>query len=167
MRKFLVEDYEGQQIDPETGEVISFSKCKSIQLKETEPFFLTYSKQILALYNTNVFNKATKVLYKMLEFSEWNTGKVHMTIDRVEEVLDTCNISKASYYRVLNDLVDVGIIIKRRGYYQIAENMFWKGELKMREQVVNAKMKISFTPVFPEDSPEDKKREEEGEVSGT
>lgn len=151
MRKFLVDEYEGQYTDPETGEILNYSRHKSVQLKETEPFFLTYSKQILALYNTDVLNATTKVLYKMMEFAEWNTGKVYMSADRVEEIMSVCNISRATYHRAVKELIDKGIIIKGKGSYTIAENMFWKGEIKMREKILNAKLKISFSPVFPED----------------
>lgn len=157
MRKFLVEDYEHQAIDPETGEINSYTKHKEIQFKETEPFFLTYSKQIIALYSTDVLNATTKVLYKMLEFSEWNTGKVYMTADRVEDILCICGISKASYHRAIKELIGKGIITKGKGSYTISENMFWKGDLKMRDKVINAKMQITFTPIFEE------KEKKEGE----
>lgn len=152
MRKFLVDECEGQYTDPETGEILNYSRHKSVQLKETEPFFLTYSKQILALYNTDVLNATTKVLYKMMEFAEWNTGKVYMSADRVEEIMSVCNISRATYHRAVKELIDKGIITKGKGSYTIAENMFWKGEIKMREKILNAKLKISFSPVFPEDA---------------
>ena len=151
MSKFLVEDYKGQRVDPETGEIIEFSEHKSVQLKETEPFFLTYSKQIMALYSTDVLNATTKVLYKMLEYSEWNTGKVYMTTDRVEEIMSICNISRATYHRAVKELIDKGIIIKGKGSYTIAENMFWKGELKMRESIIKSRMQITFTPILPEE----------------
>ncbi len=158
MRKFLVEDYEHQVVDPETGEINSYTKHKKIQLKETEPFFLTYSKQIIALYSTDVLNATTKVLYKMLEFSEWNTGKVYMTADRVEDILNTCSISRASYHRAIKELIGKGIITKGKGSYTISENMFWKGDLKMRDKVINAKMQITFMPIFQE---KEKKEDEE------
>ena len=155
MGKYLVEEYEGQYIDPSTGEVSSYSKHKSVQLKETEPFFLTYSKQILALYSTDVLNATTKVLYKMMEFAEWNTGKVYMSADRVDEILQTCHISRATYFRSVKELLDKGIITKGKGSFTIAENMFWKGELKMRDKVIKAKMQITFTPILQEEKSED------------
>ena len=88
----------------------------------------------------------------MLEFSEWNTGKVYMSTDRVEEILLVCGISRASYHRAVKELITKGIITKGKGSYTIAENMFWKGEIKMREKVINAKMKLTFTPVLSEET---------------
>ena len=86
----------------------------------------------------------------MLEFSEWNTGKVYMSADRVDEIMSVCGISRASYHRAVRELIDKGIITKGKGSYTIAENMFWKGEVKMRDRVIKSKMRITFTPVFPE-----------------
>ena len=148
----LVEDTQHRLTDPSTGEILEdYVNHKEVQLKETEPFFLTYSKQIMALYDTDVLNATTKVLYKMLEFSEWNTGKVYMSADRVEEIMQVCGISRASYHRAIKELIAKGIITKGKGSYTIAENMFWKGEIKMREKVINAKLRVTFSPVFAEE----------------
>ena len=91
----------------------------------------------------------------MLEYSEWNTGKVFMTTDRVEELMSICGISRATYHRAVKELIDKGIITKGKGSYTIAENMFWKGELKMRDKVIKSKMQITFTPILQEEKIED------------
>lgn len=152
MRKFLVEEGYHAITNTETGEVEESFNHKEIQLKAYEPFFLTYSKQIMALYDTDVLNATTKVLYKMLEFSEWNTGKVYMSTDRVEEIMQVCNISRATYHRSVRELISKGIITKGKGSYTITEDMFWKGEIKMREKIIKAKMKLIFTPVFKDNN---------------
>jgi predicted transcriptional regulator len=151
MSRFFTEEYKGYRTNPDTGEIMEFSEHKSVQLKKAEPFFQVYSQQILALYSTDVMNATTKVLYKMLEYAEWNTGKVFMTTDRVEEIMTSCNISRASYHRGVKELIDKGIIIKGKGSYTIAENMYWKGDLKMREDIIKAKMKVTFTPVLEDE----------------
>lgn len=157
MSKFIVEEYKGFRTDPETGEITEFSEHKSVQLKRTEPFFQVYSQQIMALYSTDVMNATTKVLYKMLEYAEWNTGKVFMTTDRVEEIMSSCNISRASYHRGIKELISKGIITKGKGSYTIAENMYWKGDMKIRENIMRAKMKITFTPILETDGQKDTK----------
>lgn len=148
MSKFTTVEQRYRRTDPSTGEVVEQYNSKEVVLTQTEPFFLTYSKQILALYRTDVLNATTKVLYKMLEFSEWNTGKVYMGGDRVEEIMQTCNISRASYQRAVKELINIGILIKGKGSYTITEDMFWKGEIKMRNKIRNARMKIGFTPIL-------------------
>lgn len=148
MSKFLVEEYKGYRKDPDTGKVMEFSQHKSVQIKKTEPFFQVYSQHILALYSTDVMNATTKVLYKMLEYAEWNTGKVFMTADRVEEIMSSCGMSRASYHRGVKELITKGIITKGKGSYTINENMYWKGDMKMREDIIKAKMRVTFTPVL-------------------
>lgn len=153
MQKFITSEQKYYRTDIHTGEVIEQYNSKTIQLKTPEPFFLTYSKQILALYSTDVLNATTKVLYKMLEFAEWNTGKVYMTTDRVEEIMQICSISRASYHRAVKELISKGVIIKGKGSYTITQEMFWKGEAKIRDKIINSRAKLQITPMF-EDSDE-------------
>ncbi len=154
MKKFVTKEYTGMRIDPNTGEVLEYSQRKEIIKADSEPFFLTYSKQILALYDSTILNATTKVLYKIMEFAEFNTGKVYMNAERVEEIMNVCSISRASYHRAIKELVDIGIITKNRNTYTIAENMFWKGDRKMRDDIINSKLMVSFSPVFEEEPTE-------------
>lgn len=154
MQKFITKEYKGHRVDPETGEIYEFSECKEVVKVEVEPFFLTYSKQILALYSSTVLNVTTKVLYKLLEFAEFNTGKVYMNSERVEEIMSVCSISRASYHRAINELISIGIISKNKNTYTISENMFWKGDRKAREEIRNARLMVSFSPVFNDNDEE-------------
>lgn len=154
MKKFLVKEYKGQRIDPETGEIYEFSEKKEVIKTDVEPFFLTYSRQILALYNSTVLNVTTKVLYKLLEFAEFNTGKVYMNSERVEEIMSICSISRSSYHRAINELIEIGVISKNKNTYTIAEDMFWKGDRKAREEIRNARLQMSFTPIFNDNTEE-------------
>lgn len=152
MKKFTVVEHKGQRYNPETGEVYEYSEQKSIIRTDVEPFFLTYSKQILALFDSEVLNSSTKVLYKLLEYAEFNTGKVYMTPERVDELMASCGISKSSYYRAVNELINIGVISKNKGTYTIAESMFWKGDRKVRDEIINSKLMVSFSPVFNEEN---------------
>lgn len=152
MKKFTVKEFKGQRVNPETGEILEYSEQKTVIKTEVEPFFLTYSKQILALYDSSVLNATTKVLYKLLEFAEFNTGKVYMTSDRVDEIMSVCNISRPSYHRAIKELVNIGIISKNKNTYTISENMFWKGDRRVRDEIIAAKLQVSFTPVFDDEN---------------
>jgi hypothetical protein len=154
MKKFTVTEYKGQRVNAETGEVYEYSQQKSVIKTEVEPFFLTYSKQILALFDSEVLNATTKVLYKLLEFAEFNTGKVYMTPERVDELLSISGVSRASYHRAIKELTNKGVITKNKGTFTIAENMFWKGDRKVRDEIINSRLMVSFSPVFEsEDQP--------------
>ena len=151
MKKFITREYKGQRINPDTGEIYEFSEVKEVVKTDQEPFFLTYSKQILALYDSKVFNATTKVLWKLLEFAEFNTGKVYMNSERVEDIMSTCAVSRTSYHRAINELIEIGVITKNKTTFTITENMFWKGDKKAREELINAKLMVSFSPVFEEE----------------
>lgn len=151
MKKFITREYKGKRVNPNTGEIYEFSELKEVVKTDQEPFFFTYSKQILALYGSNVFNASTKVLWKLLEFAEFNTGKIYMNAERVEEIMSTCGISRTSYHRAINDLIEIGIITKNKTTFTIAENMFWKGDKKAREEIINSRLMVSFSPVFEDE----------------
>jgi predicted transcriptional regulator len=151
--KFLMSQTECQQVDPSSGEVINYTNKKELIKVDVEPFFFTYSKQILALYGMSVFNATTKVLWKLMEIAEWNTGKVFMNPERRKEIMQICSISRASFDRAIKELADVGIIKRGGSTYTIDGLMFWKGDRAGREKIIKeAKLKVSFSPIFNEDN---------------
>lgn len=151
MGKYLVQSTQVEKYDKETGELLKSTSSVSIMKKEVEPFFFTYSKELMALYGKSVFNSTTKVLWKLMEYAEYNTGKVYMNSDRVNEIIQCCKIGKASYYRAISELKEVGIITGDKNTFTIAENMFWKGDAKSRNELKKAKLKVTFQPVYDED----------------
>lgn len=148
MKKCLVKKNEMSIVDPNTGEIQGHINTVEVVPGNSEPFFLTYSKEIMALYGKSIFNATTKVFWKLLEFAEYNTGYVYMTSVRRNEIMDVCQISRPSYDRAVRELVEAGIITKDGNTYCIDSNMFWKGDRHTRERLKEAKMKISFTPIF-------------------
>lgn len=152
-KKFLMQETTCTQVDPTTGEISNYTNKKELVKVEVEPFFFTYSKQILALYGLSVFNATTKVLWKLMEIAEWNTGKVYMNIERRREIMDECNISRASFDRAVKELSDVGIITKEKSTYIIDGTMFWKGDREGRKKIIkDAQLKITFSPVFKDEA---------------
>lgn len=135
------------QVDAD-GVVRKFTESMEVIKTDVEPFFLTYSKQILSLYNLSVFNVTTKVFWKFLEFAEWNTGEVIMNINRRNEIMQVCGISKTSYYRALDELIKAGLLTKNKDVYTIDERMFWKGDRKSRKELMNAKFSMTINPIF-------------------
>lgn len=159
MGKNIIKKTTATLIDKD-GAIREFTNSVEAVRTDTEPFFLTYSKQIMALYDMPVFNATTKVFWKLLEFAEWNTGKVFMNINRRNEIMEVCGIGKTSYYRALDDLVAAGLITKNKDVYTIDERMFWKGDRKTRNELMNARLKITLNPVFvTAESQEDKETE--------
>lgn len=151
MGKYITKSVQVNKIDKETGEVMQATSQMSVEKIDSEPFFFTYSKEIMALYGKSIFNATTKVLWKLLEFAEFDTGKVYMNADRTNEIIQACKIGKTSYYRAISDLKEAGIIKGDKSTFTIAENMFWKGSAKARNELRKARLKVTFEPIYDED----------------
>ncbi len=151
MSKYTTRIVSNRRLDPETKELREYTYRTEVIKNEVEPFFLTYSREILALYGKSIFNATTKVLWKLLEFAEYNTGKVYITTERRNTIMDVCSISRASYDRAVRELVEAEIMKKEGNTYTIRHDMFWKGDRDERKRLLNARLKISFSPVFPKD----------------
>lgn len=150
MSKYITRSVHSEITDPVTGEIRSYTDRVEVVKNEVEPFFLTYSREILALYGKSIFNATTKVLWKLLEIAEYNTGKVYVTTERRNNIMSACGISRASYDRAVRELVEADIMTKEGNTYTIRENMFWKGDRDERKKLLNARLKVSFSPVFQE-----------------
>lgn len=151
MGKYIVNQTAKTTYNKETGEIKEEMYQTSVKKIDVEPFFFTYSKEIMALYSKNIFNATTLVLWKLLEYAEWNTGKVYMTPERIDEITNVCKISKRSYYRALEELREIGIISGKKNTLSIAENMFWKGDRESRKKLMQARgFQAIYTPIYDE-----------------
>lgn len=156
MSRFVTRKTHMENVDPSTGEIVGYYDSVTVEKVPSEPFFLTFSKAILALYGKSIFNNTTKVFWKLLEYAEYNTGTVYMNSQRKKELMKECNISIASYNRAIKELAECEIINKNGSTYTIDSNMFWKGDRKTREKLIKeASLKISFDAVFPDDNKPD------------
>ena len=151
MSKVFIKKNEGVIKDPYTGEERAYVNSMELVKADAEPFFLTYSKQIIALYDLPLFNVTTKVFWKLLEYAEFNTGKVYMNSNRRKDVMAICKISRTSYYRAIEELIKANIIEKDDEVYTINEDMFWKGDRKAREEISKSKLKLNFSSTYPEE----------------
>lgn len=147
MGRNLVKRNELTEVDND-GVLRKHTQSMEVVRVDTEPFFLTYSKQIMALYDMLVFNATTKVFWKLLEFAEWNTGEVIMNINRRNEIMKVCGISKTSYYRALDELITAKLITKNKDVYTIDERMFWKGDRKTRDNLIKARFSMTIQPIY-------------------
>lgn len=107
--------------------------------REKESFFFTFFQQLQPLYNSTVFGASTKLLFKFLEYAEFNTGKIIINSTRIEEILRDCHIARATYYRTICELITAGVIRKEKMTYYINESMFWKGDKWVRDEICTSK----------------------------
>ena len=117
--KQIVHEVARNVVDTYTGEIISETVSKTFSVKkESEPFFLTYSKYMSVLFNLNSIS-AIKLLWKMLEIAQQNTGVVSITAPLKKQILAELDISVSIYGKAINMLRDAEIISGERGLYTI------------------------------------------------
>lgn len=144
--KQVVHEQTTEVIDTHTGEIVKESISKTFTVrKDVEPFFLTYSKYMSVLYNLTSFS-AVKILWKFLEYSEYNTAIVFITTQRKKEIIEELGISLSIYNKSLVVLKNAGIISGERGTYKINAEIHWKGDYKTRERLLQSGCTLTITP---------------------
>ena len=111
-----------------------------------EPFFMVFTDMVIPLYESRtILNATTKVLFKLLEFAEWNTGKAYINAARAKEIMESCRIGKTSYHEALKNLAEAHLIEKEGTTYTILPAAFWKGERKVRNEIVGQMPVITYS----------------------
>ena len=145
MRKIIHEKSQ-QVVDSITGELISETAEKTYVIKkETEPFFLTYSKQMSLLYNITSL-AAIKILWKFLELAQYNTGIVLLTPLFRKKIISELDISESIFNKSIKMLTELKIISGSRGTYQINPEIHWKGSSNTREKLLKSGCRITIQP---------------------
>lgn len=144
--KQVIQEQTTEIVDAYTGEIVKQSISKTFTVKkDTEPFFLTYSKYMSVLYNLTSFT-AVKILWKFLERSTYNTGEVFIPAGEKQHIIEELSISVSMYDKSLVILKDIGIISGERGCYKIDPLIHWKGDYKTREKLLNSGCTLTITP---------------------
>ena len=147
MKSILTETKTENRVDEETGELIETTISKTFFVnKKSEPFFLTYVKGLSIIYNITSA-AALRLLYKLLELSEFNKTEVQISAPKKKEILKELNISEPCFTKSMQLLSKAGLVTGGRGLYNISEDIFWKGDAKTRAALLNSKTtKITIEP---------------------
>lgn len=144
--KQIIQETTKNVVDTYTGEIISETISKTFSVKkDSEPFFLTYSKYMSVLFNLNSLS-AVKLLWKMLEMAQYNTGVVSITSQLKKQILSDLDISVSIYGKAINMLKEAEIISGERGLYLINPKIHWKGDFKTRENLIKSGIKVTIEP---------------------
>lgn len=149
MEKYIIDETSYETVDSD-GVVHEHVKRRSLQRIKNEPFFMVYIDQLRFFYESPLFNAATKVLFKIMEYAEFNEGKAYINSERVNEILTRCCISKSTYHSAIKALVDEDIIKKEHTTYTINELVFWKGEKRVRRDLINENRGVGI-PILTEE----------------
>lgn len=125
---------------------------------DEDSFYAVFISYVKWLYKINSA-VTIKVLLYMLDIAEFNTGRVSLTAGERSNIMEELHISSQALSRAVRELVSVEAISKnyivnretgeqreRKGEYLINPEMFWKGELKKRRQLV-----VEFRSVYDDE----------------
>jgi hypothetical protein len=126
-------------------EVVDFEKVKSLRTKVSEDtFYMTFIDYISPYFNLKSDN-ARKILVWMCNHAEWNTGKVSLTTALRTQMAEEIDICPNTITNNLKKLKDAKLINGEKGEFQINPQVFWKGELAVRRQMLKDKeLQITF-----------------------
>lgn len=138
-----------QIVNPETGEITGTleSEKKFVYNVESDNFFMTFINFMSPMFKLKGDN-AKNILSWMCANAEYNTGKVYLTSSRIAELSQTLEMPKQSVYNSLVELKKLNLISGERGSFQINPEIFWKGELSARRQLINSNnntMSVTFS----------------------
>lgn len=124
MKTILSESKIETRVDSETGELIEETVSKTFFVnKKSEPFFLTYVKGLSIIYGIKSAS-ALRLLYKLLELSEFNKTEIQISAPKKKEILKELEISEPCFTKSMKILSDAGLVIGGRGLYNISEDIF-------------------------------------------
>lgn len=126
-----------QIVDKKTGELHAVETEKNFTVKvETERFYMCFFEKMGSFYGIKHLSDM-KLIVCMCELAEFNTGVVHMTKKTREHIVFKTGISLSNISRNLKRLLATNLITEEKGDYTINPEVFWKGETKIRREVLN------------------------------
>lgn len=129
-----------EMIDKETGEVFTIETAKTWTAKQSvEEFYMTFI-DVYSTYFTKLNSvKAKDILTWMCMHAEFNTGRVLITPLIRQEICDKLEISSPALSNQLKLLKALKFIDGSKGTYYINPEIFWKGELSVRNKLLQDK----------------------------
>lgn len=76
------------------------------------------------------------LLDELVKLAEFNTGEVILSTKLKNEICEKININKSNFSKNMKRLKDLNIISGDKGTYLISPKMFWKGEKKLRDEIL-------------------------------
>lgn len=123
-------------VDKETGEVSRVELVKSYSYKCTDDnFVMLFFKYIRGITDLKSF-KAFQVLMKLVDIADWNTGELTLSPKKRKNICDILNISRCNLSTHLTSLSKCGLISGKQSDYKINPQIFWKGELGKRKELL-------------------------------
>jgi hypothetical protein len=134
-KKVFVKSETTSFVNDDTGEItlIETKKLHKIQTKSEDRFFQVYYETLASFYDLR-YTDDLKLLIRLAQLAEWNTGKVLLPASIREEICTHLTIHTTNLSKSLKRLKEKDLIQGERGVFVINPNVFWKGDKEMREK---------------------------------
>lgn len=138
-----------EYLDIETGEIRTQTTSKTFSIKLTqEHFYLTYFDNLASFYKLTSI-KEIFLLSELCRLAEYNTGNVVLANYLRVSIMEKCNIERTYFSTCLKNLCEKGLIKKlSSNYYKVNPSIFWKGDEKSRQSLLQNGGKININIEF-------------------
>lgn len=154
MTKRITQTIQREIVDVTTGEVVKVDTQKTFTEKVSpESFYMTFIGYMSPLFNLHS-DVARSILDWMCMRAEYNSGVVDLSASKRQKMCQDLSITSNQVTNNLRKLKELGLITGEKGEFTINPEIFWKGDTKTRQQVLEGKsLKVSFEIVDNQEEP--------------
>ena len=154
MAKRITQTIQREIVDVTTGEVVKVDTQKTFTEKVSpESFYMTFIGYMSPLFNLHS-DVARSILDWMCMRAEYNSGVVDLSASKRQKMCQDLSITSNQVTNNLRKLKELGLITGEKGEFTINPEIFWKGDTKTRQQVLECKsLKVSFEIVDNQEEP--------------
>lgn len=145
MAKRITQTIQREIVDVTTGEVVKVDTQKTFTEKiSPDSFYMTFIGYMSPLFNLHS-DVARSILDWMCMRAEYNSGIVDLSTSKRQKMCSDLSITSNQVTNNLKKLKELGLISGEKGEFTINPEIFWKGDTKTRQQVLEGKaLKVSF-----------------------
>ena len=145
MTKRITQTIQREIVDVTTGELVKVDTQKTFTEKiSPDNFYMTFIGYMSPLFNLHS-DVARSILDWMCMRAEYNSGVVDLSTSKRQKMCSDLSITSNQVTNNLKKLKELGLITGEKGEFTINPEIFWKGDTKTRQQVLEGKsLKVSF-----------------------
>jgi hypothetical protein len=135
--KYFLESKTVSRVDKDTGEITQTEVTKLIKINigKQEEFYMTYCSYLSSIYQLT-YADDIKLMVKLCEWGQFDTGNVQLTSARRIEISDELGMHNANISKSLKRLKEKKLINGEKGAFQINPAIFWKGDKAVRKDLL-------------------------------
>jgi hypothetical protein len=133
-RKYITHQTLNTVTDHLTGEIVESTTSKTFRIETTGANFYSV---FCELYAFGLTGRDRDVLDYLCTHAQFDKGFVDLNPMARKEMMETLKVSKSQLSNITKNLVKKGIIMTESGRVYINPEFFWKGNLKVRDAIMN------------------------------